>query len=254
MSCRLYPYSISVSLLIGIAQCTTHAREWVSVSGDILEASYVSLEKGNGPANVILENPSGKRFKVELDKLCRADREYVRSKGHPQPRFRATETEASTPISRSDIQTMLQALPAVDIGSSQNAIAMSIASLVFMPLSLMLPALIMYYVSQMVLGFRPKQGVMYRATLKAGVIGALSQIGGLVALAIMGHSSIVATLAVAVASLYVFILVLGHSVQTEAGQAIGFMNAFRLWLMGLVVMLGVTLVLAIIPILLMALA
>ena len=63
-------------LLCSSAICNAELRTWTAVNGKEVEAEFVSNEKGL--VNLKLE--SGKVFEVPLNKLSKADRDFLKAK------------------------------------------------------------------------------------------------------------------------------------------------------------------------------
>ena len=236
------------ALAIAVAGGSTHAREWVSISGDTLEGTYVSIERENGTANVILERPDGKRFSVKYAKLSLADREYLKSRETKRPRFKSLQAEETEPTPEPDVklevERMMRVLSEKEGNESLNSIAASTAALLCLPFSAIGSAFMLLILSRVCLGFRPQFGAMYRANLSAGFFSLLSQIGGLIAVKTIGWSSTLAELAVALVAAYIFAMVLGHCLKDKDGHAIGFKKSFLLLFTGCIAIAAVTGILA----------
>ena len=81
---------ISVLLLLCLsAICNAELRTWTAVNGKEVEAEFVSNEKGI----VKLKLKSGKIFEVPLNKLSKADQEFLKAKSSPKE-----PTKEETPV------------------------------------------------------------------------------------------------------------------------------------------------------------
>ena len=63
-----------------VATCNANLRTWTAVNGKEVEAEFVSNEEGI----VKLKLNSGKVFEVPLNKLSKADQEFLKAKSSPK--------------------------------------------------------------------------------------------------------------------------------------------------------------------------
>ena len=81
---------ISVLLLLCLsAICNAELRTWTAVNGKEVEAEFVS----NNDGQVSLKMKTGKIFKVPLNKLSKADQEFLKAKSSPKE-----PTKEETPV------------------------------------------------------------------------------------------------------------------------------------------------------------
>jgi hypothetical protein len=71
--------AISLPLLLG-SVCNAELRTWTAVNGKEVEAEFVS----NSDGQVSLKMKSGKVFEVSLNKLSKADQEFIKAKSSPK--------------------------------------------------------------------------------------------------------------------------------------------------------------------------
>ena len=63
-----------------VATCNAELRTWTAVNGKEVEAEFVS----NSDGQVSLKMKSGKVFEVSLNKLSKADQEFLKAKSSPK--------------------------------------------------------------------------------------------------------------------------------------------------------------------------
>ena len=84
-----------------IATCNAELRTWTAINGKEVEAEFVSNEKGV----VKLKLNSGKVFEVPLNKLSKADQEFLKAKSSPkEPTIEEAQFKFLPLISDADVE------------------------------------------------------------------------------------------------------------------------------------------------------
>ena len=99
--------------------CHAELRTWTAVNGKKVEAEFVS----NSDGQVSLKMKSGKVFKVPLNKLSKADQDFLKAKSSPAkpvPAEPPSEKPSDTPksLSEADIERLLEV--SIDIESLEE--------------------------------------------------------------------------------------------------------------------------------------
>ncbi|MEO1859746.1 MAG: SHD1 domain-containing protein, partial [Verrucomicrobiales bacterium] len=103
----LFLIIVTLPLLLG-SVCHAELRTWTAVNGKKVEAEFVS----NSDGQVSLKMKSGKVFKVPLDKLSKADQDFLKAKSSPAkpvPAEPPSEKPSDTPksLSEADVERLL---------------------------------------------------------------------------------------------------------------------------------------------------
>ena len=104
-----------------VATCNADLRTWTAVNGKEVEAEFVSNEKGI----VKLKLKSGKVFEVPLNKLSKADQEFLKAKPSPKEPTKG-EVGVKTADSKiagywvSDVKLTIKNLKALKASSSDD--------------------------------------------------------------------------------------------------------------------------------------